>query len=207
MRHGYGAPVVTGFWRNRDVGFGYALVLLVIAIAVFAQPSGVAGQAVLNSSTNLHNLRTEPLSVLFLSAFVLDSPWDLWVLPLLIGVYGCAQRWLGRAATVLVAASGHVFSTMFVALLVNAGIANHQLSRRLANEPDVGVSYGLAALLGVLAFRLRPPVRRTVALGSTALLLAVMAVSQTFTDLGHLVAWSIGLTMGFVGSRLAEAQE
>jgi hypothetical protein len=191
--------------RERDVGVAYALLVLLAVIAVFAQPNGVAGRIVINSSTNLQNLRGKPLDVLVLSAFVLESPWSLWILPVLVVVFGAAQRWLGRAATVLVAASGHVFGTLFVALLVNTGIAHHQLSRRLADEPDVGVSYGLAALLGLLAFRLGARWRPRVVLAGTAVLILVLVLSQTFTDLGHLVAWTIGLSTGLVGTRMAAA--
>jgi hypothetical protein len=190
--------------RRHDVGVAYALLVLVVALAVFTQPHGAAARAVLDSSTNLHNLRTQPLSVLLLSAFVLESPWSLWVLPVLVVVFGAAQRWVGRVATVLVAVMGHVFATVFVALVVNAGIAHHQLSRRVVDEPDVGVSYGLAALAGLLAFRLPARWRVRVVLAATAVLLVVLALSQTFTDLGHLVAWSIGVATGLVGARMTE---
>jgi hypothetical protein len=106
---------------------------------------------------------------------------------------------------VLVAAFGHVFATVFVGVLLNAGIANHQLNRSLARQPDVGSSYALASLAGLLAYRLPPASRRPAALVATAALIGLIAVSQTFTDLGHLVAWGIGLAMGYVGSRLSAA--
>lgn len=191
--------------RGRDLGVGYSVVLLLSVIVVFTQPHSAATKAVLNSSTNLHNLQTKPVFVLLLSAFVVSSPWGLWLLPVLIWVYGAAQRWLGRSATVLVALFGHVFATVFVGALLTAGIAHHQLSRSIAREPDVGVSYGLAALGGLLVFRL-PPGRRRVAIAVVTLpLLGLVAAARTFTDLGHLVAWGIGLAIGFVGCRLAAA--
>jgi hypothetical protein len=191
--------------RGREVGVAYAVLVLLVVVAVFAQPNGVAGRIVINSSTNLQNLRAKPLDVLVLSAFVLESPWSLWILPVLVVVFGAVQRWLGMAATVLVAAFGHVFATLFVALLINTGLAHHQLSRRIADEPDVGVSYGLAALLGLLTFRLGSRWRPRVVVAGTAVLLLVLVVSQTFTDLGHLVAWTIGVSTGLVGSRMAAA--
>jgi hypothetical protein len=191
--------------RDRDLAVGYALVVVASAIIVFAQPNGSAATAVLNSSTNLHNLRTEPIFVLFVSAFVISSLWGLLLLPVLVGVFGAAQRWLGRAATVLVAVFGHVFATVFVGVLLNAGIANHQLNRNLARQPDVGSSYALASLAGLLVFRLPPATRRIATLTATAALIGLVVVSETFTDLGHLVAWGIGLAMGFVGTRLAAA--
>jgi hypothetical protein len=191
--------------QSRDLALGYAAVVVTSVVVVFSRPHGEAARVVLDSSTNLHNLRADPILVLLLSAFVVSSPWSLWVLPVLVWAYGAAQRWLGRTATVLVALFGHVFSTVFVGVLLTAGIAHHQLSRRVAREPDVGVSYGLATVLGLLTYRLPPRHRhRVVALGTVALV-GMVAVSQTFTDLGHLVAWGIGLSMGFVGSRFPAA--
>jgi hypothetical protein len=193
--------------HGRDLAVGYAALVVLSAVVVFTQPRGDASQAVLDSSTNLHNLQTQPLLVLLLSAFVVSSPWSLWVLPVLVWAYGTAQQWLGRRATVLVALFGHVFATVFVAVMLTAGIAHHQLSRDLAREPDVGVSYGLAAVLGLLVHRLPPRRRHRVVPAVTVVLLVLVGVSQTLTDLGHLVAWCIGLTMGFVGTRLADARD
>lgn len=194
-----------GLLRGRDLAVGYAVVLVASVVVVFTQPRGAAADLVLSSSTNLENLRSHPILVLLVSAFVLSSPWGLWILPFLMWAYSAGQRWLGRGATVLVALFGHVFATVFVGVLLTAGIAHHQFSRGLAQEPDVGVSYGLAAVLGVLLFRLPPRRRQLVAGGGTAVLLGLVVVSQTFTDLGHLVAWGIGLAMGLVGSRIAAA--
>lgn len=190
---------------GRDLALGYACVVLTTTVLVFTQPQGDASQAVLDSSTNLRNLHDQPLLVLLLSAFVVSSPWALWVLPLLVWAYGRAQRWVGRTATVLVAAFGHVFATVLVAVLLTAGIAHHQLDRRLAHEPDVGVSYGLAAVVGLLVHRLPPRRRHRAVAAVTVVLLGAVVVSRTLTDVGHLVAWGIGLAMGQVGLRLAAA--
>ena len=143
--------------------------------------------------------------VLVVSAFLVSSPLSLWIMPLLFWGYSSAQRWVGRTATVLVAVFGHVFATVFVALLLGAGIANHALSRGIARQPDVGVSYALVAVAGLLVFRL-PAHRRTrrLLLGTLALLV-LLAASRTFTDLGHLTAWLIGLSMGTVGARMSGA--
>lgn len=192
--------------RCRDLAVGYAVLVFLSVGLVFTQPHSAAANVVLLSSTNLHNLRSQPLLVLVLSAFVLSSPWSLWILLPLVWAYGAAQRWLGRTATVLVALMGHALSTVFVAVLLTAGIAHHQLSRSIAREPDVGVSYGLAAVLGLLIFRL-PARRLHVAGAGTTLLVAVLLLARTFTDLGHLLAWTIGICIGLVGSRMVTASD
>jgi hypothetical protein len=199
------ARTVRAFSRGRDLALGYALVLLGLAVFLALVPDRVHDDLVLRSSTNLANLRDDPLVVLLVSAFVLPSSLSLWVLPVLVAAYGAAQRWLGRTATLLVALVGHVFATVFVAVLLAAGIAHHQLDRAVAREPDVGASYGLAAVLAVLVYRLPPLPRRCLALGGTVALTVLVLVSETFTDLGHLTAWLIGLAMGQVGAASSRA--
>lgn len=191
--------------RGRDLAVGYVLVVLLGAAFVFTQEH--AEQLVLDSSTNLQNLRNHPIPVLFVSAFVVSSPLSLWILPLLFWAYGSAQQWLGRAATVLVALFGHVFATVFVALLLQAAIVHNLLSRSVSRQPDVGVSYALAAVAGLLVFKLPVGRRGRPALLGTLALLGLIAASRTFTDLGHLIAWLVGLTMGLVGARIAAAAQ
>jgi hypothetical protein len=191
--------------RGRDVGLGYALVVVVVAAVVFAQPTAVSERWILECSTNVENLRARPLLVLALSAFVVSSPWGLWTVPLLVAVLGAVQRWVGRSATVLVAVFGHVLATVFVAVLLEAGIARHVLDRDLAREPDVGVSYVLAAVWGLLLFRAVPRRRRRTGLLVLVGLVGLVLLSETFTDVGHLVAWATGVGIGFVGSRMASA--
>ncbi len=195
-----------GLLRSSDVGLAYALVVVGLAVVLALQPDGVHDRLVLESSTNLANLRDRPLIVLGASAFVLDSTASLWAVPVLVVAYGALQRWLGRGATLLVAAFGHVFATVFVAVLLAAGIEHHRLARSLARATDVGVSYALAAVLGVLVSRLGPRWRRPVGLGGLAWLTGVAFVQGDFTGLGHLVAWGIGIGTGAVGSAMARAQ-
>lgn len=201
-------PGRNGWWslvRAHDVAVGYAVLVVLTTLLIFRLPDTRSAAVVLGASTNLVNLRSQPLRVLLASAFVVSTPWSLWVLPVLVVTYGAAQRWVGRAATVLVALLGHVFATLLVGVLLAAGIARRQLDHRLAHEPDVGVSYGLATLLGLLVFRLPPRLRRRVVAGVTAVLVLSLVLDETFTDLGHLVAWGTGLGVGLVGQRMAAA--
>jgi hypothetical protein len=191
---------------GRDLAVGYAVVVLVIAVAISALPAAHGHQLVLDSSTNLANLRQRPLFVLGLSAFVVATPAGLWVLAPLVVAYGAAQRWVGRLATLVVAVFGHVGATLFVAVLLATGIAHHQLDRSIAQQPDVGVSYGVAAVLGVLTAR-RPEHRLRWVLAGTLLLVARLAVSDTFTDLGHLTAWTIGVAIGLVVTAAGNAED
>lgn len=200
-----GRPSVSAALRGRDIGVVYAVLVLAVAVVVFLQTHRDSSRIVLDSSTNLANLRDRPLLVLVLSGFVVTSPYGLWILPLLMWGYGRCQRWLGRTATLLVAVFGHIFATVFVAVLLTAGIAHHQLDGSLAREPDVGVSYGLAAVLGVLTCRL-PRRRRWIWTVAGTLVVGLQLIrTETFTDLGHTVAWGIGLGIGGVARAATRA--
>src|SRR5947209_11175808 len=131
---------------SSDVAVGYGAIVVVVAVTLQLLPGSVHQKIVLDCSTNLVNLRERPLYVLVVSAFVVSSLAGLWLVPWLMLTYAATQRWLGRFSTVFAALLGHVGATLFVAVLLSAGIWHHVIDRAVANEPDVGVSYGLACL-------------------------------------------------------------
>jgi hypothetical protein len=178
-------------------------VVVVVAIAVRVLPGTRTEDLVLDSSTNLDNLRQTPLLVLGASAFVVSSPWGLWILAPLVVVYGAAQRWLGRTPTVIVAVLGHVGATLFVAMLLAAAIDRGLLDPSVARAPDVGVSYGLAAVAGLLVARVPHRFRGWYALGLVAVAAAPLLVRSTFTDVGHLIAVLIGFALAVLAARAA----
>lgn len=187
--------------RGADVGWVYAGVVLLVAVAVRVLPGVRTQDLVLDSSTNLDNLRESPLLVLVLSAFVVSSLWGLWILVPLVALFGAAQRWLGRAGAVIVAVLGHVGATLFVALLLEAGIDHGRLEPALAREPDVGVSYGLAAVAAVLAARVPARLRPWYVLGLLLIATGPLVVRTTSTDLGHTTAVLLGLALAVLVSR------
>lgn len=208
-----GAPVVRGrraavlAWvRERDVAVGYAVAVLAVGLYVHTQTGRVADELVLESSTNLVNLRDSPLSVLALSPFVVSSLAGLWVLPLLVLGYGAAQRWVGRRGTVVVAVLGHVGATLLVATLLVAGVRHGRLAPSVGRAPDVGVSYGLLAVLAFLTARIP---RRAWRVAWRLWLLSggigALLYQATFTDVGHLVALLIGFGIASVARGAAGA--
>jgi hypothetical protein len=188
-----------------DVGWLYGLAVLVCSVATAALPAGEQAQVVLRSSTNLDNLRQQPLLVLATSPFVVSPPSGLWILPPLVAGYGAAQRWLGRTATVVVGAAGHVGATLAVAVALAAGITHGQLAPEVARQQDVGVSYGLLAVAGLLSARLRGR-RRT---AYVAVLVGVAGLpllgGASFTDAGHAVALGIGFGLALSAGRATGA--
>lgn len=187
--------------RRADVGWAYAAVVVVIAIVVRVLPGTRTQDLVLESSTNLANLRHTPLLVLGASAFVVSPVWGLWILAPLVVAFAAAQRWLGRAATVIVAVLGHVGATLFVAMLLAAGINDGVVDADLARAPDVGVSYGLAAVAGVLAGRVPRRRRPGYALGVLAVAAGSLLLDRDFTGVGHVTAVLLGLALAVLTAR------
>jgi hypothetical protein len=183
------------------VGWAYAAVVLVVAVVVRVLPGTTTEELVLDSSTNLDNLRHTPLLVLGASAFVVAPLTGLWILVPLVVVFGAAQRWLGRAATVIVAVLGHVGVTLFVAVLLAAGIDDGRLSPSLARAEDVGVSYALATLAGLLVGRVPRRLRPWYAAGLLVLVVAALVIGPDFTDLGHLTAVLLGFALAVLVTR------
>jgi hypothetical protein len=191
--------------RGTDLAWGYAVVVLATTVGTEIAPGVDIDRVVLESSTNLDNLRQHPLFVLAISAFMLSSPWGLWVLGPLLVAYGAAQRWVGRLATVVVAAIGHVGATLFVAVLLAAGLTHGRLDPSIAKVPDVGVSYGLVAVGGLLSARVPRRYRLVYVVGLALSVLGPLVLVTRFSDVGHAVALMIGLGLAVLAMRAARA--
>jgi hypothetical protein len=197
---------VNRLWRlARSTPVTTTYVALVAAIAISSRLVGdaFADRVARDSSTDLDNLSSVPELVLPASAFVLDHASQLALLPLLALAMGAVERWRGSLAAALTFLAGHVGATLLVAGWVAAGISLGWVQPSYQHVVDVGVSYGEAALWGLLAARV-PRRWRLPYLGSQALgLLAFLAVRHGFTDIGHLVGWIIGLALAVVLIRRA----
>jgi hypothetical protein len=188
--------------RGRDVAVVYAIVVVVISIVVAFQPPALLRDIVQTSSTNLVNLRRRPLAVLFVSPLVISPVAGLWIVaPMIVG-YGELQRWLGRASALVVGVLGHVGATLFVATMEIMQLAKGRIGFSIATSPDVGVSYGLAAVAGILVVRVSKTWRRPFIIASLIVILGQFLILRNFTGLGHLTAWLIGLAVAIPVSRV-----
>jgi hypothetical protein len=193
------------WWRGRDVAFGCAAVVVAVAVGLAVVPAAVADRVVSSSSTNLVNLRQHPPFVMLVSAFVEPSPWDLWIVVPLVWALGEVQRRLGRAAVLVVGALGHVGATLFVSTVLTAGIAKGRIALAAATATDVGRSYVLVTALGLLAARVEGARRRWYVAGLSLFLMGSLLFARSFTDLGHLVAWVLGLSLAALVSQAGRA--
>jgi hypothetical protein len=196
-------PRARGLLRGSDLAVLYAGVVLVVAIALHAAPDHLQGRFVLETSSNLVNLRHSPLRVLLLSALVVPDVAGLLILVPLVVALTASTRWLGRGPTLVALVFGHVGATLFVASLLLAGVTDGRLDPSVARAPDVGVSYALAGVCGMLAARVPRRWRWAYVLAPTAGLGVVLLLAPDFTAVGHLTALAVGFGLGAVAHRAA----
>lgn len=150
-------------------------------------------RAICHASTNLHNLSHGHLGTLVGSAFVVDEgPIYLW-LPGLICLLALAELLWGSVRLLTAFVTGHIGATLLVAAGLSAGVAQAWLPRAVTRAPDVGMSYGAAAVLGALTAALPGRWRLAWVGWWLAIGLATVAVDRGFTDVGHVLALGLGI--------------
>ncbi|MDN5762411.1 MAG: hypothetical protein L0H41_08865 [Microlunatus sp.] len=182
-------------WRGRDVGLSYGAIVVVASLWINLQSGPTARRIVENVSTNLENMRSHPIEVLVASAFVVSPLLQLLLVPVVIWVFGMVQRWLGRTALIAVWVFGHVGATLFVMAMEITALYRHIARFSIVSKPDVGVSYGMAAAIGLLSARVPRRWRLPYGLGCLVVTGGMFIIWPTFTGLGHLTAVIIGLGM------------
>jgi hypothetical protein len=197
--------VILRLVRSAPVTSAYVAIVAVIAVVSQIEGDVFADRLARGTSTDLDNLASVPALVLPASAFVLEQPNQIVLLPLLALAMGAVERWRGSLAAAATFVAGHVGATLLVAAWLAAGIAFGWVAPSYSHAVDVGVSYGEAALWGLLVARV-PRRWRFVYLGSQGIaLLTVLAIRHGFTDLGHVLGWAIGLSLAVVVIRRSRA--
>lgn len=172
---------------------GYAAALVTVSIVLLVLGPRVRDQVVGQASTNLHNLAHGHLTTLLGSAFVTDAGPIYYWLPGLICLLALAELiWhSGRLAMVFV--TGHIGTTLLVAVGLTAAIEFGWLPLSISRASDVGMSYGAVAVLGALTVaiprRWRPAwIGWWIPAG-----IGSAIVASDFTDIGHAVALVLGM--------------
>ncbi|MFD9537920.1 rhomboid-like protein [Streptomyces sp. NPDC060010] len=154
-------------------------------------------------STNVDNLDAGHWGTLLSSALVVEEPMPLPYALLLVAALGYTEYAYGAWWTAAAFLFGHACATLLV----------HTVLRRTADTEtrralDVGTSYGLNTVLGVLTSALpRGTVRGVARVGLLALAAApVLRRGRTFTDVGHLVALGVGVGLSLAADRLSGAR-
>ena len=100
------------------------------------------------SSTNVHNLRTEPAGPLLASAFIPGHPAIGWI-PVIILAMFTASTVLGNTRTALVVGAGHVIGTLVSEGILAARVADGSMPGNARFIVDVGPSYAVVSALAV----------------------------------------------------------
>lgn len=150
-------------------------------------------------STNLRHLMHDPLPSLVRSALWIDGDgWFLYAIAYAT-IHATVERWLGTARWLLVVVVAHVGATYISQSVLLWAIDTGRAPQSAINVIDIGVSYGLAGVAGILVYRLARKWRAPYLVGLVALALTPVVWPlfsgghPTFTDIGHLCAVLIGL--------------
>ncbi|WP_335971663.1 rhomboid-like protein [Streptomyces sp. CA2R106] len=172
----------------------WLLIILVTSTVAALLPADVRTHLLHEVSTNLVELRLHPIRVLVASALWIQGPSGLALYVVLFEVvHATAERWLGTARWLATAVFAHVGTTLLSQKAVFLDIRDNRLPHSLAYTVDIGVSYGLAGVAGVLTYRLPRRLRWPYAVVLVGLFGYRLVDNDTFTDLGHFTAVLIGL--------------
>ncbi|MBO0677827.1 hypothetical protein JRC04_10165 [Mycolicibacterium sp. S2-37] len=175
--------------------FGWLLVLLATT-RVQRSAGHERGQLIRSQSTNLHHLSNEPTRVLTASLFWLDGRrWWPYVLPY-ITVLAPAERRLGTWRWLAVGLAAHVTGTYLGQGYLRWSIEREKAPPKLADASDVGVSYFLLGVAGVLSAYVPQRYRWACRGAAVTVLTTNVLVRPTFTEVGHLSAYLTGLAFG-----------
>jgi hypothetical protein len=192
-------PKAKDYMRSAPGTFTYLFILVITTWVLQTSSQRMANQLLLARSTNLRHLVSDPMRVLFASAFWVSDTSELFLSIVLFSLIAAnVERWLGTRRAVVLFFIGHVSATLLVALWLWATLNFKVVHSPITNAQDVGSSYGFAALAAILFYRISPPKRWLYLLGIVAVAGINLAMQPSFTNWGHLIALGIGLTSYFI---------
>lgn len=174
--------------------------LLVLAVTTFIQ-SHLTGhelhKVLLHHSTNIRELGTDPLHVLFTSLLWLDGENLAPYLLLFTLFLAPAEHWLRQLRWLTVGLSAHILATYISEGILYFAIEEREAPERLVFARDIGVSYFLVGVMAVLTYHIARPWRW----GYLGVLLVIFGFPLitmnhhvlNFTAIGHFTSILIGL--------------
>ncbi|WP_330183076.1 rhomboid family intramembrane serine protease [Nocardia sp. NBC_01503] len=196
-------------WRRLflPVTYGYAALLISVTVLLSILSEATQTRVILHASTNLSNLLRGHFATLFSSAFVIDDLQSAAVIiPLLACLLALAELRFGALRLLRIFIVGHIGATVLVALGLWVAVSANWLPQEVTKVSDVGVSYGAMALIGAFIALVPSRWKPTWAITWLAVAVAGVAMGRTFTNVGHLLAFSIGLLAGYRVLRRGRAE-
>ncbi|NKY87401.1 rhomboid-like protein [Nocardia veterana] len=183
---------VLRYVRSAPWTFGWLAVLLLTTVVQHAVPRSELKVLLGERSTNLSHLHSDPVHVLVTSLLWIDGYFWLPYLILYCVFHAPAERWLGALRWASVGLVAHVTATYISEGLLAWAIRHGHADPAMVDVRDIGVSYFLAGIIGVLTYHIAYPWRWWYLLGATACFATPPLIHLTFTGIGHLSAFLIG---------------
>ena len=180
--------------RTAPVACVYLALLVGTTAVLHSVSPRVADRLLLAHSTNLEHLARDPVHVLVSSAYWLsDTEQFALAAALLLVVVAAFERRVGSLRTLGVLAAGHVLATLLTAAGLWVAVRTDAVEHSVVHARDVGPSYALFAVAAALTYVVDPRLRRPYLFTLLGYGVAMVVVSTTFTDFGHLLAILVGL--------------
>lgn len=187
-------------WRfisDAPLTYSWLLALTITTVYQHLHTGQQLHSMLLHRYTNLQQLATDPLGVLFSSLFWIDGR-NLEAYLLLFTLFlAPAEHWLGQLRWLAVGLSSHIVATYVSEGLLYWAIENHGVADHYIRARDIGVSYFLVGVTAVLAYHIARPWRW----GYLAVLFVIFGfplitmdhIGLDFTVIGHFAAIIVGL--------------
>ena len=153
---------LTAAWRfvsSAPLTYAWLIVLLITTIIQHSLSRRELHTLLIHQSTNIHELATDPLEVLFTSLFWIDGRYWTPYLVLFTLFLAPAEQWLGEIRWLTVGLTAHVGATYLSEGMLYLAIQHHLAPERLVHARDIGVSYFMVGVIAVLAYRIALPWR------------------------------------------------
>jgi hypothetical protein len=187
------AQAIRGWIKSAPGTYIWYLILVVTTFIYHSLPEDARHIVLEERSTNIDHLNSDPVHVLIGSALWTSGGGLVEYAILFTVFHAVCERWLGTWRWLTVVVFGHVGATYLSEGLVLLGIKSGVLPESMRDVVDVGVSYGLKAVMGVLVWYLARPWRWLYLAGVLVSVIVPMFDGVSFTDVGHFTAVLLGL--------------
>lgn len=187
---------VTSVWRyvkSAPLTYTWLVTLLVTTVIQHTIPVSHLQRLLQKESTNLHHLAADPVRVLAQSLLWIDGRYWWPYLIVFTLFLAPAERWLGQLRWSIVGVVCHIGATYLSEGYLYWRIKAALSSPRLIDARDIGVSYFVVGMIGVLTYRVPRRWRWLYLAGAVVVFGVMLAVKRDFTNVGHFSALLIGL--------------
>ena len=187
---------MTRVWRQvktAPLTYSWLIVLLITTMVQHSMHARRLRALLEKNSTNLHHLASDPIRVLIQSLWWIDGRYWLPYLVVFTLFLAPAERWLGWLRWLVVGLLCHVGATYLSEGYLYWRIEEAITSPRLIDARDIGVSYFVVGIVGVLTYRIARPWRWVYLATALVVFGGVLVVKHDFTNVGHVCALLIGL--------------